>query len=144
VTFDVPGEDPTRLQRQAIDRFQDTDFVFADHEHVRLAHDVDERKHDVQTGRQHPGLNADLVPHRNDTACRQRPAEVAALHNADLLTADDYQHPAGDDQKEKKENDGGYDNECDNHGSNPFAQLPARRETFKRCTLLLHLWYTTA
>ena len=93
----------------------------------------------MQAGRQHPGLNADLVPHRNDAASRQRSTEVAALDNAHLLTAHDDQHSAGDDQEEKNENDNGNNNESENHDLNPFSQLPARRETFKRCTLLLRV-----
>src|SRR5439155_14969020 len=36
VPLHVPGEDPTRLERQTVDRLEDTDFVFADHEHVCL------------------------------------------------------------------------------------------------------------
>ncbi len=87
VAVDVAAEDVARLQRAAVDRLDEADFVLRDHGHRHLAHDVDERRLEVQAGREHGRLEADLALHGDDAAWGQGPSEELALEDADLLAA---------------------------------------------------------
>jgi hypothetical protein len=103
MTGHASREDVPRIERAAIDRLDETDLILGDPDHGRLPDLEEVGDHEVQPGRKHTSLDADLAGHRDHSALGQAAAEVAALDDADLLAADVHQRTAGKDDQEQEQ-----------------------------------------